>query len=79
MAIDVKRYKKTGEKVGKGCGSAIYPESTVIYAMEEISNGRGVREVAREIGVSKTTVSKWVNGHTRASVTGGSLYDLLDS
>lgn len=76
MAIDIKRYKATGQKIGRG-GSE-YSDNLVSLIIDQIAEGAGVREMARKYNIPKSTVSNWVNGRNRTSVTGGSLYDILD-
>lgn len=82
MSIDIKRYKETGEKIGKGGGGhkgkCNYSADLIKNIVDEIAKGRGVREMSREHNIPFQTISGWVNGHYRTDVTGGSLYDLAD-
>ena len=76
MAINFERYKKTGRKVGTHNNPEV-PDETVKLLMEKIKQGAGVRELAREYGIPKSTISNWVNGHNRIEATGGSLYEQM--
>lgn len=69
MPIDFEHYAKTGEKRPKGHGPKVtaHSDETISAVLQEIAEGKGVRETARKYGIPKSTVSQWVNGHFRVS------------
>ena len=75
MAINFEYYKQTGLKASKPNKGVVVSDATVTEIMDRIKNGAGVRAMAREYDIPKSTISNWVNGHQRTDITGGSLYD----
>lgn len=63
----------TGERVG----TCRFSDDEVAHALARIANGESGRSVARSIGVSKTQISRWRRGQSRAAI-GGAASPALD-